>query len=298
MVDAFNPETMRESVMTEASHHMPRVSIVILNWRAWETTARCIESLKPEPGAEVEVIVVDNASHDGSVAALQRRFPELTILESETNLGFAGGCNIGIRMATKRGADFVWLLNNDVEVRSGALSALLAKATADPRVGAVGSVQYDTCNHQLVRVWGGGYVNFLNGIPASCTHPGELRRLQYLSAASVLLRGQALKETGLLDDQFFLYWEDTDLAFRLRGAGWQLAVAQDSRVWHKQSASLGKGSPLLDEYFTRSGVRFLRRYAPVPLLSISLMLGLMLAKRLVTGQWRRVRSVIKGFREA
>ena len=291
MVDAFNPETMRESVMTEASHHMPRVSIVILNWRAWETTARCIESLKPEPGAEVEVIVVDNASHDGSVAALQRRFPELTILESETNLGFAGGCNIGIRMATKRGADFVWLLNNDVEVRSGALSALLAKATADPRVGAVGSVQYDTCNHQLVRVWGGGYVNFLNGIPASCTHPGELRRLQYLSAASVLLRGQALKETGLLDDQFFLYWEDTDLSFRLRAKGWRLAVAEDSLIHHRGFGSMDPVSATYDYHFTWSSIRFLRKHAPFPPFPIFVSVAGRLAKRLAARRWASAGAV-------
>ena len=97
---------------------------------------------------------------------------------------------------------------------------------------------------------------------------------------------------------FFMYWEDTDLAFRLRRAGWQLAVAEESKVWHKQSASLGKGSTLLDDYFTRSGVRFLRRYAPVPFLSISLMVSIMLAKRLLMGRWRHIRAVIKGLREA
>jgi GT2 family glycosyltransferase len=94
---------------------------------------------------------------------------------------------------------------------------------------------------------------------------------------------------------FFMYWEDTDLGFRMRRAGWRLAVAEDSRVWHKQSASLGRGSPVLDEYFTRSGVRFLRRYAPIPFMSIALMLGMMVAKRLLLGEVSRARAVIKGF---
>lgn len=283
--------------MGGAHKPIPRVAIVILNWRAWETTARCIASLGPEPGAEVDVIIVDNASRDGSVAALRRRFPALTVLESETNRGFAGGCNLGIRLATSRGADFVWLLNNDVEVRAGALSALLAKAAADPRVGAVGSVQYDTVNHQLVRVWGGGHVNFLTGIPASCSRPGELRRLQYLSAASVLLRGQALHETGLLDEAFFLYWEDTDLSFRLRAAGWRLAVAETSLIHHRGFGSMDPESAAYDYHFTWSSIRFLRKHAPFPLLPIGVSVAGRLVKRLAARRgasagavWRAVRA--------
>jgi len=275
---------------------MPRVAIVTLNWRAWETTARCIESLKPEPGAEVDVIVVDNASRDGSVAALRRRFPAVTVLESEANLGFAGGCNLGIRLATERGADFFWLLNNDVEVRSGALSALLARAAADPRVGAVGSVQYDTCNHQLVRVWGGGYVNFLTGIPASCSCPGEIRRLQYLSAASVLLREEALKETGLLDDAFFLYWEDTDLSFRLRAKGWRLAVAEDSLIHHRGFGSMDPASAAYDYNFTWSSIRFLRKHAPFPPLPIFVSVAGRLAKRLAARRWACAGAVWRAVR--
>jgi len=277
--------------MIGENNPIPRIAIVILNWRAWETTARCIESLKPEPGAEVDVIVVDNASRDGSVAALQRRFPSLTILKSEANLGFAGGCNLGIRLATKRGADFVWLLNNDVEVRDGALSALLAKAAADPRVGAVGSVQYDPCNHQLVHVWGGGYVNFLNGIPASCSCPGEIRRLQYLSAASVLLRVQALNETGLLDDKFFLYWEDTDLSFRLREKGWRLAVAEESLIHHRGFGSMDPQSATYDYHFTWSSIRFLRKHAPFPPLPIFVSVAGRLAKRLAARRWASAGAV-------
>lgn len=263
----------------------PRVAIVILNWRAWETTARCIESLAAEPGADVDVIIVDNASRDGSVAALKHRFPALTILESEANLGFAGGCNLGIRLATERGADFVWLLNNDVEVRSGAMAALLAKAAADPRVGAVGSVQYDTLNHQLVRVWGGGTVNFFNGIPISCSRPGEIPRLQYLSAASVLLRVEALKETGLLDDKFFLYWEDTDLSFRLRAKGWRLAVAENSLIHHRGFGSMDPASAAYDYHFTWSSIRFLRKHAPFPPLPILISVAGRLVKRLAARRW-------------
>ena len=123
--------------------------------------------------------------------------------------------------------------------------------------------------------------------------------LDFISGASVLLRCDALKQTGLFDERtFFIYWEDADLSLRLRKAGWGLSVAEDSRVWHKLSASLGQRSPLLERYFTRSGVRFLRRYAPVPAVAISIMVTRILVKRLFLGQAARVKAVIQGFREA
>jgi GT2 family glycosyltransferase len=124
-------------------------------------------------------------------------------------------------------------------------------------------------------------------------------QLDYLSGASMLLRREAIEQVGLFDDQrFFMYWEDSDLGFRLRRAGWQLAVAEKSCVWHKLSASLGKGSCQLDHYFTCSGVRFLRCYSPVARLSIMIMVGRMLLKRIVMGQFARARSVFRGYRQA
>jgi GT2 family glycosyltransferase len=111
----------------------------------------------------------------------------------------------------------------------------------------------------------------------------------------VLLRRAALENVGLFDEtSFFMYWEDTDLGFRLRQEGWQLAVAQDSWVWHKQSASLGKGSILLDEYFTRSALRFFKRHAPIPQLAIAMLLARMLVKRVLLGHFKRVKAVLKG----
>lgn len=106
-------------------------------------------------------------------------------------------------------------------------------------------------------------------------------------------------ERGLFDEaSFFMYWEDTDLAFRMRKAGWQLAVAQDSRIWHKESASLGFGNPLLDQYATQSSVRFLRRHAPIASVSVLLTLIRMVVKRILIGRPDRLRAVIRGYLSA
>ena len=115
----------------------------------------------------------------------------------------------------------------------------------------------------------------------------------------MLLRSTALEDVGLFDDAtYFMYWEDTDLCFRLRRAGWLLAVAAESRLWHKESASLGFGNPVLDTYATRSCVRFLRRHAPMPRLSVALMLIRMLAKRVLVGRPDRLRAVWQAYRSA
>jgi GT2 family glycosyltransferase len=275
---------------------MPRVDVVVLNWNGWQDTIACLESLQCQDYPHFNLIVVDNGSTDGSVAHIRQVMPTLELVQTGANLGFGGGCNAGIRRALARGADYVWLINSDATVDPGALSALVRRAGQDPRLGAVGSVLYEADQPERVQLWGGGSVNLWLGRSRHRLSPGPL---DFISGASVLLRRAALDDIGLFDEaNFFMYWEDTDLGFRMRRAGWQLAVAQDSRVWHKQSASLGRGSPVMDEYFTRSGVRFLRRYAPIFFVSTALMLGMMLAKRLVLGEVRRARAVLKGFGSA
>jgi len=272
---------------------MKRVDVVVLNWNGWQDTIACLASLQRQDYPNFNLLVVDNGSTDGSVDQIKKAMPAVELLQTGANLGFGGGCNAGMRLALARGADYIWLINSDATVDQKALSALVRVAEQTPVLGAVGSVLYEADQHDRVQLWGGGAVNLWLGRSQHRISPGSL---DFISGASVLLRRTTLEEVGLFDQtNFFMYWEDTDLGFRLRKAGWLLAVADDSRVWHKQSASVGKRSPLLDEYFTQSAVRFLRRYAPIPFVSISLMLGMMLAKRTVMGEISRVRAVLKGF---
>lgn len=275
---------------------MRRVDVVVLNWNGWQDTIACLASLQRQDYPHFNLLVVDNGSTDESVEQIKQAMPTLELWQTGANLGFGGGCNAGIRLALSRGADYVWLINSDATVDPGALSALVRVAEQNPTLGAVGSVLYEADQHDRVQLWGGGTVNLWLGRSQHRLSPGPL---DYISGASVLLRRVALEEVGLFDQAtFFMYWEDTDLGFRLRQAGWRLAVADDSRVWHKQSASLGKRSPLLDEYFTQSGVRFLKRYAPVPAIAIALLLGRMAIKRMLIGSFDRVRAVLKGFLSA
>jgi len=273
---------------------MKRVAIVVLNWNGWQDTLACVASLQALTYGNFEILVVDNGSTDDSVAEIQSAFPDVTLLLSGANLGFGGGCNVGIRHALAQGADYVWLINSDATVASAALTALVQVADSDPALGSVGSVLYEADQPGQVQLWGGGRVNLWLGRSNHCVVPGSI---SFISGASLLLRRAALEQVGLFDEAlFFMYWEDTDLGFRLADAGWRLAVAEDSKVWHKQSASLGLGNPLLDEYATRSCVRFLRRHAPVPAVSVALVLVRMVVKRILIGRPDRLMAVLRGYR--
>jgi GT2 family glycosyltransferase len=269
----------------------PLVHIVLLNWNGWRDTSECLRSLRRLDYAPFVTLVVDNGSSDDSVMRLREAYPEIEITESGANLGFAGGCNVGIRRALTAGADYIWLLNNDTTVETHALRALVNRAEQDPGIGAVGSAIYSMTNPKQLQAWGGGYVNFWLGRSRHFEHPVSDSKIEFLTGASMLLRHQAVDAVGLLDDGFFMYWEDGDYCFRLRGAGWKLAVAGESEIRHKESSSVGWASPRMDSYFSASAARFFRKHARLPSLSLWTGVTLSLAKRALMGDWQRVRAL-------
>ncbi len=119
-----------------------RVTCILLNWNGWQDTLACLDALKQCTFPDLTVIVVDNGSSNDSVVRIRAAHPDVPLLESKINLGFAGGNNIGIRYALAHHADYVWLLNNDTEPAPDALPALVSKALTNDRIGAVASICY------------------------------------------------------------------------------------------------------------------------------------------------------------
>lgn len=273
----------------------PLVYIVLLNWHGWWDTIACLDSLARLNYPSYHILVVDNGSTDDSVARIRDARPEVPILETGKNLGFSGGCNVGIRQAIVEGADYVWLLNNDTVADPNALQAMVEVAESASDIGAVGSVLYYMDEPNKVQAWGGGWVSFWTGRAGHHYGPVRNTSLDYLTAASILLRRSALETVGLLDQEiFFMYWEDTDLSFRLSKSGWKLTVADQSKVFHKVSASFGKDSPRMDTYFNESAVQFFRRYSPWPIWSISIALVGRLTKRALRGNSRGFVATLRG----
>lgn len=218
----------------------------------------------------------------------------LILIQNGANSGFGAGCNTGILFTLAReGFDYLWILNNDTRVDPKSLNYMIKSAERETDVGAVGSVTFYMNNPEKVQIWGGGKVSLWCGTSRHHTLPTIEAKLHYINGASLLLRRKALEEVGLFDESFFMYWEETDLCFRLRKSGWKLAVAAASKVWHKESASLGKKNPLLYAYFNASAVRFFSRYAPIPAVPIVIGLCGRLVKRIIRREWKQARAVLR-----
>ncbi|BDP43392.1 rhamnosyltransferase (plasmid) [Deinococcus aetherius] len=284
----------------ETSSQHPPVTIVLINYNGWRFTDACLTSLRDLKYPAFRVLVVENGSTDDSLAQLRERWPDLELIEIARNVGFTAANNVGARRALEHGAQHVWFLNNDTVVDPLALSELVNTLEAEPRTGAVASVLYDMRVPEQVQAWGGGFVRLWRGDADMYFGPVARERLHFLGGTSLLVRRAALEQVGLFDERFFMYWEDADFGFRLRAAGWGLAVADGSRVWHVGSASMGEGntrttkSETFELNFTRSAVRFFRKHAPLPAVPILAGPGFHLLKRVLRGQWGRARAVTRG----
>jgi len=274
--------------------------VIVLNYNGWRDTVECLRSLEEMDYPNYRTVVVDNGSADDSVARIRERFPAIPLIETGKNLGEPGGNNVGIRHALEEGAEYVWVLNNDTVVDPDALGAMVRVAEADPAVGAVGSVLYYMSEPERVQAWGGGRVLMWWGTARYLKGPAPKESLHYITGGCLLLRSRVLREVGLLDERFFLYWGDTELGFRLRKAGWSLAVAEDSRIWHKEFSGtawkeFAKGkSALTDRYWNASAVSFFREYAPIAPVPIVVGVGGRILKRLARLDWKSAMSVARG----
>jgi GT2 family glycosyltransferase len=249
---------------------MGPVYVILLNWNGWRDTAECVESCRRLSYPEFRLLIVDNCSTDGSEAILRQRFPDVELVQTGANLGFAGGNNFGIRHALQRGAKFVWLLNNDTLVDPGALSALVRAALAGPKVGMAGSKILYHGDRDLL--WYAG-AELDAARPHLPRHLGlnerdrgqydERRETGYVTGCSLLASKEMMESVGLLDHELFLYFEDVDWSARARAAGWKLIYAPDSLVYHKVSLSTGgAASPGLVYYTSRNRLYFVRRNFP------------------------------------
>jgi GT2 family glycosyltransferase len=246
-----------------------RVGVVVLNYRGVAETIACLESLA-DLDVDARVIVVDNGSGDGSAQRLAA-VPGVELIVNDTNLGFAGGNNVAIERLLDAGVEYVWVLNNDTRVAPTSLRALLAVAAAEPRVGAVGTVIYDLASPDRVLTWGGGAVDRWTGRTRDARSGDD--RVDYLTAASLLLRTEALRDVGVFDDRYFFTWEDVDLCTRLRSRGWAIAVAEDARVWHRWGGTLEPLAPQRLYQHAAGLVVYMRTHSPAPWLTALPMLG-------------------------
>lgn len=277
----------------------PRVHIVVVNYMGWRDTLGCLKSLRALDYKNSEVVVVDNFSPDESVTRIRQTYPDVTLLRTPMNLGFAGGNNVGIRHAINAGSDWIWLLNNDTRVQPDTLRELVAVGEASVDVGVVGALLLDIAYPHAVQARGGGRLNMFLAT-TSVVDRAEPPRLDHIIGASMLIRREALQQIGLLDETYFFYLEDTDFSLRARRAGWILAVAERAVVYHKGGGTLA-GHPSLrsleaDLHHARgTGVFIGKHGGRLALASASLRFVAVILVRLLRRQFLRTIPVAKEF---
>src|SRR5713226_9060166 len=217
------------------SNPTSRTTVVILNWNSHEMTAECIRSLLAMDGVDFEILVVDNGSTDGSVDILAQEFPQSTVLPQERNLGFAAGCNVGMRHALANDAEYVLLLNNDTVVAPDFIREMLAAIESDPSIGAVCPKIYFADEPEMIWYAGADFSLWTG----TAKHRGwkEVDRGQFdqheeitqATGCAMLVRCSAVRAVGLLDEQFWAYAEDLDWSVRFLKRGYLLAFAPKAR---------------------------------------------------------------------
>ena len=245
-----------------------RASIIIVNWNTRELVSQCLASIYAHPPASTfEVVVVDNASSDGSVAMIRDTFPQVTLLVNDDNAGFAGANNRGIRHS--RGAT-VLLLNSDTEVRAGALETLLQFMEANPQAGGAGarllnpdgSLQH-SCSPMPTLLREGMHLFHLDIQERRAMRAWDVaapRPVDVLLGACLLIRREAIEQIGLMDEGYFMYSEEVDYCRRLQDAGWILYWVPQAEVVHYGGQSTRQAATEMFLRLYAAKLRYFRKH--------------------------------------
>ncbi len=296
--------------------HDPHVYIVVLNYLQWTDTRDCLESLLQSTYTNYSILVIDNNSPNHSLKQLfdwadgkmpgYKKFnaetfnagidltslPVLTFVQNDKNSGFAAGNNLALRLLSNQDA-YIWLLNPDMTIREDTLAALVHFTIQQPEGSIVGAeVRTWSGNHELL-FYGGGRVRFSSATVQLVKETDSIKGLDYISGGSLFTHASSFKKYGLLPEEYFLYWEETDWCFRAKKQGALLLVCREAICYDKISTVIGKGY-LADYYYSRNGLLFISKFRKrnIP---VALMINIVrMLKRIITGQWGRARGVFKG----
>jgi GT2 family glycosyltransferase len=245
----------------------PLISIVVLNWNGQQVVEECLESLQKQTYSPLEVIVVDNASTDGSAELVKKGFPEVKLIVNKTNLGFGGGNNVGIRASQGR---YIMMLNNDTRLDPKCIEELKGPLEKDPRYGVCASKILLEYEDDLIDA--AGIVVCPDGLSIG---RGRLEKgniydeeaeVFFASDCACLYRREMLEDIGLYDEDFFAYADETDMGWRAQLAGWRCIYNPKAIVHHFHSASSGTYSPFKAYLVERNRIWVAIKSFPVSLL--------------------------------
>jgi GT2 family glycosyltransferase len=242
---------------------------VVVSWNGRHFLDACLTSVVEQQPVPDRVIVVDNGSRDGTLEYLRTRWPQVVALDAGENLGFSAGNNLGIRDAIAKGADYILLLNNDAQLLPGALGELLAALeSGGPAVWAAAPKILYRAKSDVIWSAGGRFdwwglpIHYGEGEPDRGQYD-QPQLLEFATACCLLVRARIFQEVGLLEDGYFMYFEDAELSARARRTGALVAYRPTARVLHDAQGSSGESGPELAPatlyYYTRNRCRFISR---------------------------------------
>lgn len=282
----------------------PKISIVILNWNGKKHLKKCLLSIKKVSYFPFEAIVVDNSSSDGSAEMVKKEFPQVVLVLNKKNLGYSGGNNVGIKKST---GSYVFILNNDTEVTEDFLDPLVAVMEKDATIGCVQPKLLYASDHMLLNAVGSYFTS--TGFLYHYGYRKKSNPKQYnlpltiysAKGAGMLLRKSALEKVGLFDEDFFIFFEETDLCHRLWLAGYKIVYIPSSIIYHHEAVDTSKQ---MKDYtrnylsFRNRICSFIKNLEGISMIKIFIVLFLiyffLLMFYIINLKWYLVKAVIMG----
>jgi GT2 family glycosyltransferase len=241
----------------------PLVSIITINYNQLQLTLDLLKSLRNITYPQVEIIVVDNCSTQNPAAEIARQYPEVKTIVSDKNLGFAGGNNLGIKASAGK---YLLFLNNDTEVDSGFIEPLVELFETNPLAGAASSKILYFNSEEIIQYAGSTRINPFTGRNKRVGHlekdngqHNSLRETDLAHGAAMMVPRSVIDKVGMMPEFFFLYYEEVDWCESIKRGGYKIFYVPGSKVYHKESMSIGKTSTLKTYYMTRNRLLFMRR---------------------------------------
>ena len=309
--------------------HSPKVYILILNWNGWQDTINCLKSIYSNSYENYHIVLCDNNSKDNSIQKItsylkknksinllkynkdeatkggnQKLNPSIVMIDTGANLGFAGGNNIGLKYILKKNDfKYIWLLNNDTIIAKNSLIELIKKCEGDEKIGICGSTLIHMDKKKLIQACGGAKYNKYFGMQKSLyrnkIYDKNLneykieKEIDYVSGASMFISKKFIKKIGMLNEKFFLYFEEIDWCIRSKSL-FKIGYASKSLVFHKEGSSIGKSTSksyqkrYQSEFFlARNKILFTKIYFPYFLPTVYMSFIIILIKRLLFLEWSR-----------